>query len=41
MKRTELLNTIAPSETKAMVEKFYADVILDASDTAIRPSLKA
>ena len=23
--KTELLNTIAPSETKAMVEKFYED----------------
>ena len=27
--RTELLNTIAPSETKAMVEEFYKNVGLE------------
>lgn len=32
--KTELLNTIAPSETKSMVEEFYKNVGLEADTIA-------
>ena len=32
--KTELLNTVAPSETKAMVEAFYENVGLEADTIA-------
>lgn len=39
--KTELLNTIAPSETKSMVEEFYKNVGLepDAIANAVRYSI--
>lgn len=42
----DMLNTIAPSETKAMVEKFYEDAGMmpdnvNISDLVVRPSKEA